>query len=173
MSVRPAVARALQACPYDSQDFYDLCSLVKAHTNERSQWDTMTSPLAEEVAAALDDCSHMGPEFVALFYAVRDAMFPGDRARLRYTALRIAEARGLAPTREALDTDLDEFLAHTANPSGPKDMYEFRASAQVEESDSDSKGSAPHYKALNMALSASRMEAGPVGTRVYNESKCI
>lgn len=118
MSVPHDVAWALQACPHDSQDFEDLRALVNAHTIGRPYWDTcakMPSHLAEAVAAALDDCSHMGPEFVALFHAIRDAMQPEDVASLRYTALRIAEARGLAPTRQALDQDLDEFLASKTN----------------------------------------------------------
>ena len=113
MSVPRAVIWALQECPYDSQDVWDLRTIVTSHSNVR--WDDttskMTTPVAEAVAAALNDCSHMGPEFVALFYAIREAMLPEDVSHLRYTALRIAETRGLAPTREALDRDLDEIRA--------------------------------------------------------------
>ena len=106
-----SVSWALQACQIESQDFYDLRAVVQLHLVAR--WDTKTSMsrhVAEAVAAALNDCSHMGPEFVTLFYAIRDAMSPDDVGMLRYTALRIAEARGLAPTRAALDKDIDEFM---------------------------------------------------------------
>jgi len=132
--VPPRVLNALAACRYDSDEFEYLRALlaptfeagddecVRLSEPPANDPSRLPSRLAAAVAEAMNDCSHMGPEFVALFEALVDAMDGRAVSTMLYTALRIRETGGSAPTKATLDAELDAMVTTNSASRGRRPL---------------------------------------------------